>query len=125
MTDEFKQGECPFCGWWNSHLNEENENCVIFPNVISLNKAKILYSKGLPFSPSIEDFIDMLYFYGETTLIYKGESYSFFLTNDQIEMGSEKTLHYFKDKADFIQNAKIGNEYVRDIWDKVENPSYM
>lgn len=32
---------------------------------------------------------------------------------------------YFKDKEDFIKNAKIDNEYVRDIWDKVENPCYL
>ena len=32
---------------------------------------------------------------------------------------------YFKNKEDFVQNAKIGNEYVRDIWDKIENPCYL
>ena len=28
-------------------------------------------------------------------------------------------------KEDFIKNAKIENEYVRDIWDEVIDPHYM
>ena len=43
-----------------------------------------------------------------------------------IEFGwSPNHIYYFKNKEDFVQNAKIGNEFVRDIWDKVENPSYL
>ena len=43
-----------------------------------------------------------------------------------IELYNSKTSEtfIFKTKEDFIQNAKIDNEYVRDIWDKVENPCY-
>ena len=44
----------------------------------------------------------------------------------KIEFGwSPENVYYFSNKEDFIQNAKIGDEYVRDIWDKVENPKYM
>ena len=32
---------------------------------------------------------------------------------------------YFKDKDDFIQNAKIDNEFVKDIWNKVEDIRYL
>ena len=48
--------------------------------------------------------------------------------DNMIEMGwgtKEDEVAYFKDKKDFIRNAKIGNEYIRDIWDKVENPCYL
>ena len=32
---------------------------------------------------------------------------------------------YFKNKEDFIENAKIGDEYIKDIWDRIEEPSYL
>lgn len=38
---------------------------------------------------------------------------------------SPENAYFFLDKEDFIQKAKIGDEFVRDIWDKVENPKYM
>ena len=46
--------------------------------------------------------------------------------DSKIEFGwSPENVYYFSNKEDFIQNAKIENEYVRDIWDLVEDPSYM
>ena len=125
LVDISGNGYCPYCGWYNSIFDGENQDIIMFPNIVSENKAKKLVTEGKPIRPSLEDFLDMLYCYGETTFDYRGISFSFFLSNDQIEMGSEKTLDYYKDKEDFIKNAKIGNEFVKDIWDKVENPNYI
>lgn len=36
--DIYGQGTCPFCGWKNSFVGEENEDNVIYPNLISLKK---------------------------------------------------------------------------------------
>lgn len=127
LVDSSGNGECPYCGWYNSITNGDNEDYVMFPNVVSENKARELVSEGKPLKPSLEDFLDMLNFYGETEFEYKGDSFSLFWPSEDanIEIGSKKTLNYFKDKEDFIANAKIGDVYVRDIWDKVENPKYM
>ena len=45
LASKTGNGECPHCGWYNNRLGETNENEVIFPNMISLNKAKRLYKR--------------------------------------------------------------------------------
>ena len=122
-------GECQYCGWYNNRLGEINENEVIFPNLISLNKAKRLYKEGLPLRPDLNDFLDGLYFYCEMEFWYNGLNCCLFIADNpqgEIEFGwSPESVNYYLNKEDFIQNAKIGDEFVRDIWDKVENPKYM
>lgn len=129
LASKTGNGECPHCGWYNNRLGETNENEVIFPNLISLNKAKRLYQAGKSFRPDLNDFLDGLYFYSEMEFWYKGLNCCLFLTDNpqgKIDFSwSQKNGYYFSDKEDFIQNAKIGDEFVRDIWDKVENPKYM
>ena len=127
LTDIYGQGRCFHCNWYNDVMDEENENEVIFPNLVSLNKAKRLYQEGKPFSPDLNDFMEMLYFYSEVEFWYKGLNCCLFIREDTtIEFGwSPDNVYYFADKDDFIKNAKIGNEYIQDIWDKVENPKYI
>ncbi len=127
LTDIYGQGRCFHCNWYNDVMDEENENEVIFPNLVSLNKAKRLYQEGKPFSPDLNDFMEMLYFYSEVEFWYKGLNCCVTLKEDsKIEFGwSPDNVYYFADKDDFIKNAKIGNEYIKDIWDKVENPKYI
>lgn len=127
LTDIYGQGRCFHCNWYNDVMDEENENEVIFPNLVSLNKAKRLYQEGKPFSPDLNDFMEMLYFYSEVEFWYKGLNCCVTLKEDsKIEFGwSPNNVYYFADKDDFIKNAKIGNEYIQDIWDKVENPKYI
>ena len=127
LTDIYGQGRCFHCNWYNDVMDEENENEVIFPNLVSLNKAKRLYQEGKPFSPDLNDFMEMLYFYSEVEFWYKGLNCCVTLKEDsKIEFGwSPDNVYYFADKDDFIKNAQIGNEYIQDIWDKVENPKYI
>ena len=127
LASKTGNGECLHCGWYNNRLGETNENEVIFPNMISLNKAKRLYQEGKPFRPDLNDFMEMLYFYSEVEFWYKGLNCCVTLGEDsKIEFGwSPNNVYYFIDKDDFIQNAKIGEEFVRDIWSNVEDPSYM
>ncbi len=128
MADIYEQGKCSYCGWKNSHLISEHPNDVIFPNLISLNKAKKLYEEGKEFRPELIDFLDGFNMYGEMEFWYKNINCWLDRANNEggIKFGwSPENIYYFSDKKDFIANAKIGNEYVRDIWDKVENPKYM
>ena len=127
--DVYDQGDCPYCKWKNNFLADENPNRVIYPNLISLNKAIKLYEEGKALRPDINDFLDGLYCYREMGFYYKDLNCCVFLKGEKqkiIEFGwAPDHIYYFKDKEDFIQNAKIENEYVRDIWDKVENPDYL
>ena len=127
LVSKTGNGECTHCGWYNNILGATNDDKVIFPNLVSLNKARILHQEGKPFSPDLNDFIEMLYFYSEVEFWYKGLNCCVSIREDnKIEFGwSPDNVYYFADKNDFIQNAKIGDEYVKDIWDKVEDPKYM
>lgn len=130
LTSELDLDPCPHCGWYN----EGDDACkrfpdnVIYRNLVSFNKAKKLHAEGKPFTPSIEDFLDAFNFYGEMEFRYKNLNCCLFRSDEEdgIEFGwSPKNIYYFSGKEDFIANAKIGDEYVRDIWNKVEDPRYM
>ena len=127
--DQYGRGECDKCGWIFDPFVEEQKDNVIYPNLISLNKAKKLYSEGKPFEPDLGDFLEAFEFYGETGFEYNNLIFCLYRYGDNgIEMGwgpKDDEVAYFKNKEDFVQNAKIGNEYVRDIWDKIENPCYL
>ena len=129
LASKTGNGECPHCNWYNNSLGEINEDKVIFPNLISLNKAKLLFKEGKKLIPSLEDFLEAFEFYGETGFEYKNLMFCLYRYGDNgIEMGwgpKDDEVAYFKNKEDFIKNAKIGDEYIRDIWDKVKNPSYL
>lgn len=128
MADIYDQGECSHCGWYNGKMYSEFPDKVIFSNLISLNKAKQLFIKGKKLIPSLEDFLEAFEFYGETEFTYRGKNCCLFRgkNENEIEFGWDPDhIYYFKDKQDFIANAKIDGEYVRNIWDKVENPRYL
>lgn len=129
MADIYDQGKCENCGWYNGMIYGERPDDVIFSNMLSLNRARQLYKENKPLKPGLDDFLAMLYFYSEVEFWYNGLECCVSLGGDnetKIEFGwSPESTCYFSNKDDFIQNAKIGNEFVRDIWDKVENADYV
>ena len=42
-VDNFGQGDCEHCGWHQNEMSLEYPNKVIYPNMVSFNKAKALY----------------------------------------------------------------------------------
>ncbi len=129
FKDQFGNGQCENCSWIFDIFGKKMKNNVIYPNLISLNKAKKLYIEGKPLSPDLNDFLEAFEFYGETGFEYKNLMFCLYRYGDNgIELGwgpNDDEVAYFKDKEDFMQNAKIGDEYVREIWDKIENPCYL
>lgn len=129
LASKTGNGECSHCNWYNNRLGEINKDKVIFPNLISLSKAKKLYNENKPFKPDLIDFLEAFEFYGETGFEYNNLMFCLYRYGDiGIELGwgpKNDEVAYFKNKEDFIKNAKIGNEYVRDIWDKIEKPKYL
>lgn len=132
MTDVYGQGDCFHCNWYNNRLGEENENEVVFPNLVSLNKAKTLYKNQKALRPDLNDFLAGFEFYGEMKFFYKNFDCCLFRGNNECTIEFDYNNYVgisdsvdFMNKEDFIENAKIGDEYVRDIWHLVENPSYM
>lgn len=129
FKDQYSNGKCDNCGWQFDKYSNKLRSRVIYPNLVSLNKARKLYNENKPMKPDLNDFLEAFEFYGETGFDYKNIGFSLFAKNEngiEFNWGPEPNgTAYFKDKEDFIQNAKIGDEYVRDIWDKVENPCYL
>lgn len=127
--DKFGQGMCNRCSWYNNTLGEEHPNNVIYPNVVSLNKAKKLFCAGSKIEPSIEDFCEMFDFYSEVEFTYNDITYELSRADDEdgIEYGcSPKFTFYFKNYTDFINNAKtIDGKLVKNIWNKVENANWL
>ena len=129
MVHQYGGGECQYCGWYQNKLGEEYPDRVVFPNVVSYNKAKQLIKEVKNLKPSIEDFAGMFMFYGEVEFNYKGIQYDMFRTNNEegSELASNPTdTQYFTTIKEFINNAKVfDGKLLKDIWNEVENPKYM
>lgn len=131
-VDMYKQGKCPHCGWWNCFLNEENPNIIAMPNLVSLNKAIQLYKEGKEFEPNLDEFIEALHYYAEMQFMYNGTYYAVEPVSDENKnlkirlfnsQTKEKTL--FKDNKDFKNNAKIKDEYLKDVWEKTTDRFWL
>ena len=131
-VDIFKQGKCPHCGWWNCFLNEENPDNVAMPNLISLNKAKKLYSEGKPFEPDLGEFMKALHSYSEMQFKYNGVFYAVELvfnnkSKPKISFYNSKTKNttFFTDDEDFLKNAKIDDKLLKDIWNDTTERDWL
>lgn len=131
-VDTYKQGKCPFCGWWNCFLNEENPDIVATPNLISLNKAKQLYKEGKPLEPDFDDFLEALHSYGEMQFEYKGVYYAVEIVYDDnkrktIRLFNSKTEEkdLFKSDDDFKNNAKVDGANLKDVWDQTTDRYWL
>jgi hypothetical protein len=132
MADIYDQGECSNCGWYNGKMYSEFPDKVIYSNLISLNRAKQLYKEKKPFEPNIDEFIEALFCYSEMRFEYKGTYYGVVLTsnNDKknvIEMFEANTTNSqtFETKNDFKEKAKIGNAFLKDIWNETTDRYWM
>ncbi len=120
--------KCTNCGWDHSGMHEEFPDRVMCPNLISLNKARILYKEGKPFTPDFDDFIDGYNFYGEMEFTYNGVTYGLVRSeNKGVEFWGMNTDKYetFKDIEEFEQKAQIDGKLVKDIWNEVENANWL
>ena len=124
LKDQYGNGKCACCGWILDSFGKKHPNNVVYPNLISLNKAKQLYSEGKPFEPDLDDFVEALYNYSEMQFEYNGVYYAVELVaqnkdEHDIELCNSKTdeTYIFKTKEDFINNAKVEGKLLKDIWD--------
>lgn len=129
LTSKYDYKPCPNCGWVNDIMCRKFPKNAISLFMISLKKARQLYKINEPFRPNFYDFLEAFDFYGETGFKYNNIGFALYRHGENgIEMnwGPEPNgTIYFKNKEDFIENAKIGDEYIKDIWDRIEEPSYL
>ena len=108
-VDKFGQGECPHCGWHQEAHGIQYPADVIYPNMVSFDKAKALWSQGLPLAPSFDDFIGGLKYYKEVQFEYRGILYAVCWQRDGVNFST--------DDGD--------DKLLIDIWDNVQNADYM
>lgn len=124
-VDQFGNGECDNCGWNQDKFCKEHPNSVMYPNLISLNKAKKLYDDGKKLVPDFDDFVKALFMYSEMMFQYNNVDYYVYLTNAGIVLGFEKNEKIYKNKEDFENNSKICGKLLKDIWKDVKNANFM
>ena len=126
-------GYCCNCGWYNDPMNEQDPDEVIPQNLIRLNRAKKLYSENKPFLPDIYDFVSAFMFYGEMQFKLCGKYYGVVkgdngddkdILMDWFEIDGE-TVQLFHGINDFIENAKVGDERLKDIWDETYEVNWL
>lgn len=132
MINEWGNGYCDNCGWEQCVSGLDHPDKVEYPNMISFNKAKRLYSEGMPLLPSIYDFVEATDMYGEMELTYKGVIYGVIASPDDSLCFYVYTRREFEGKyqeyssyEEFIEKAHIGDKLLKDIWQDVENAYYM
>lgn len=130
--DVYKQGDCSNCGWKNNADTDENPDIVVYPNLISLNKAKKLYKQGKPFEPDLDEFIEALHQYSEVQFKYNGVYYGVelvdFKDDDfhvQLFNSQTKQGEIFNNYADFKNGAKIDGKFLKDIWSETTDRNWL
>lgn len=130
--DIYDQGDCPYCKWKNNHFADINPIDVLYPNLISLNKAKKLYNEGKPFEPNFEEFIEALYGYSEMQFEYNWTYYAVELVYDKnknliIRLYNSKNEEttFFNNSQDFKDNAKVEGILLKDVWDKTTDRYWL
>ena len=126
FKDKYGHGECENCGWLFDKMSTKQRSRVIYPNLISLNKAKILYKQGKKLEPNLDDFLDGLFMYSEMVFSYNNVEYEVFLrANRNIVLCSLSIQQEYTTREDFKNKANINGVLLKDIWQNVINADYM
>ena len=128
LKDQYGNGECKNCGWKFSKNEKELEEKagVSYPMLVTPTTAREQYKKGLPFKATFDEFVNGLYFYSEMLFEYNNTVYEVFFRKDYTIVFCSKDLEQeYKTRQDFENNANIDGILLKNLWDKVEKPSFM
>lgn len=128
LQDQYGNGECKNCGWKFSKGEEEFEKKLglSYPMLVTPTTAREQYKKGLPFKATFDEFVNGLFFYSEMLFEYGGTIYEVFIRNNKtIVFCSKDMSQEYESRQDFENKANIDGVLLRDLWDKVEKPSFM
>lgn len=126
--DKFGFGECGNCGWIQDFEMLKMPDKVMYPNRISLNKARMLYKQGKKLEPDIDDFVHGLMMYSEMEFYYNNKSYGVCRVNNKIEFFEDKnpnSLQIYSNINEFREKSNIDGKLLKDIWKDVKDADYM
>ena len=127
--DQFGNGPCKNCGWEHSGANP-SPDIVMYPNLVSLNKARALYKSGKKLIPDFDDFVAGLLMYSEMEFFYDGRQYGVFFYDktsliEFFENKNQSSLQTFASVSEFKAKAHIDGKLLKDIWKNVSKADYM
>ena len=127
LQDQFGDGECNHCGWKFSADEEKFEKMmgISYPMLVPPSRAREQYKQGKPFKASFEDFINGLKFYSEMLFEFNGDVFEVFFKQDKVYFCTEKFQQIYADVEEFKNKANIDGVLLKDMWDKIEKPSFM
>ena len=96
-----------------------------YPMLVPVWRAREQYKQGKPFKATFEDFVKGLDFYAEMSFRHRGFLYYVMFSEGKICVGHDDVYQLYDTVEEFAQKANIDGRLLRDIWDEVENPSYM
>ena len=126
FADGCKFIKCPYCNFeieqsWDKAHPEK----ITYPLLVSVSRAREQYRAGKPFQASFEEFLEGLDFYAEMSFRHGGLLYYVMFSEGKICVGHDDVYQLYDTVEEFAQKANIDGRLLRDIWDEVENPSYM
>lgn len=129
-VDQFGYGDCENCGWTQDSSSKKHPNNVMYPNRLSLNKAREFYKQGKELKPDFEDFVKGLIMYSEMSFNYNGKGYGVFYykkTNivEFFENQIAESVQKYKSIDEFKNKANINGKLLKDLWVNVSDADYM
>ncbi len=129
VIDQFGFGKCKNCGWIQDPDAPAQPDRVMYPNKMSLNKARALYQQGKKLEPDFDDFIAGLMMYSEMEFYYNHINYGVIrYGSGQVEFFQDQvpgSLQRYADIEDFKNHAHIDGKLLKDIWKEVAKADYM
>ena len=101
--------------------------------LVTPTTAREQYKQGKPFKATFEEFLNGLFFYSEMLFEYNNETYEVFLKAKKDSQSDdydiifycEKFQQEYKSREEFENKANINGILLKDMWDKIEKPSFM
>ena len=128
MVDQWRQGRCQHCRWFNVEHDLDTAYEVHCENLISLIDARQLIAEGKPLKPTIDGFVEAWKTYGEFEFHLNGRRYGVIKRQGEIkfyEWDVKGSIQSFPTIEDFRDNAHIGGVLLKDLWDGVEGAGVM
>lgn len=128
LQDQYGNGECKNCGWEFNKDEDvlEQKYGISYPMLVTPTTARAQYKKGLQFKATFKEFVNGLYYYSEMLFKYKGTIYEVFLKKDYTIVFCSKDMQQeYKTRQDFENEANINGILLKDLWDNVDEPSFM
>lgn len=126
-TTEYGGGICKKCGWMDDTHQRKYPDCKNANNLISLDRAKLLWSEGKKLLPSFDELIDMMGRGFEFQFKFRKHKYMILLDDDDRwqliceDTGAEQIF----DSVDlFKDNATINDISLHTCWSEVSFVDY-